>query len=162
MSHAPERASSAGGIRAEDADAQRLAERVVAAMMRADALSQWLGIEILEVAPRRCTCRMTVRPEMVNGFGVAHGGIAFSLADSAFAFACNTHGHVTVSIENSVTYPGPVHPGDVLTARAREEAASNRLGYYGVEVRNQRGEVVALFRGTAFRTSRPHQVDETG
>ena len=140
---------------AEPSDEQRLAERVVSTMMRADAMSQWLGIEILEVAPRRCTCRLTVRDDMVNGFGVAHGGIAFSLADSAFAFACNTHGHITVSIENSVTYPAPIRPGDVLTAAAAEEAASNRLGYYRVEVRNQHDEIVALFRGTAFKTNRP-------
>lgn len=138
-------------------DEQRLAERVVTAMMSRDAFSQWLGIEILEIAPRRSTCRLTVRDDMVNGFGVTHGGITFSLADSAFAFACNTHGTVTVSIENSVTYPAPVHVGDVLTAVAREDAASGRLGYYSAEVRNQRGEVVALFRGTAFKTSREHE-----
>lgn len=137
---------------------QRLAERVVQAMMSRDAFSQWLGIEVLEVAPRRSVCRLTVRAEMVNGFGVTHGGIAFSLADSAFAFACNTPGTVTVSIENSVTYPAPVHVGDTLTAVAREDAASGRLSYYGAEVRNQRGEVVALFRGTAFKTTREHDV----
>jgi acyl-CoA thioesterase len=139
---------------------QRLAELVVATMMRHDAMSQWLGIKILEVAPRRCVCRLTVRKEMVNGFSVAHGGVAFSLADSAFAFACNTHGQVTVSIENSVTYPAPVYAGDVLTATATEEAASNRLSYYRVDVRNQHGEIVALFRGTAFRTNRPIDVTE--
>ena len=99
---------------------------------------------------------MRVRQEMVNGFGVAHGGIVFSLADSAFAFACNTHGAVTVSIENAITYPAPIRPGDVLTAEAREEAASRRIGYYAVEVRNQEGTMVALFRGTAYRTDRPH------
>ncbi|MGQ0649971.1 MAG: hydroxyphenylacetyl-CoA thioesterase PaaI [Gemmatimonadaceae bacterium] len=135
---------------------QRQAERVVAHMMQHDALSQWLGLEIVSVEPRRATCRMTVRPEMVNGFGVAHGGVVFSLADSAFAFACNTHGRVTVSIENSITYPAAIHPGDVLTAIAEEEAASNRLGYYRVEVRNQTSQVVALFRGTAYQTSRLH------
>ena len=97
---------------------------------------------------------MTVREEMVNGFGVAHGGIVFSLADSAFAFACNTHGKVTVSIENSITYPAPIRPGDVLTAVAREDASSGRLSYYSAEVRNQRNEVVALFRGTAYKTER--------
>src|SRR5689334_10452457 len=105
-------------------DEQWLAERVVRAMMARDTFSQWLGIEVLEIAPRRSTCRMLVRDEMVNGFGVTHGGIAFSLADSAFAFACNTGGKVTVSIENSVTYPAPIHSGDVLTAVAREDAAS--------------------------------------
>ena len=140
----------------DDRDAQRLAERVVGAMVASDAFSRWLGIEVIEIAPRRSTCRLTVREEMVNGFGVTHGGIAFSLADSAFAFACNTHGAVTVSIENSITYPAPVAVGDVLTAVAREDAASGRLSYYSAEVRNQRDEIVALFRGTAFKTAKPH------
>ncbi len=137
-------------------DAQALAERIVAAMVERDAFSRWLGIEVLEVAPRRSTCRLTVRDDMVNGFGVTHGGIAFSLADSAFAFACNTNGNVTVSIENAITYPAPIQVNDVLTAVAREDAASRRLGYYSAVVANQRGEVVALFRGTAFRTEREH------
>jgi acyl-CoA thioesterase len=141
-----------------DADEQRLAERVVGAMIERDAFSRWLGIEVLEIGPRRSTCRLIVREEMVNGFGVTHGGIAFSLADSAFAFACNTHGNVTVSIENSITYPAPVAPGDVLTASATEDAASGKLSYYRAEVRNQRDEIVALFRGTAFKTARTHAV----
>ena len=128
-------------------------------MMASDAFSQWLGIEVLEVAPRRSTCRLTVRQEMVNGLGVTHGGVAFSLADSAFAFACNTHGKLTVSIDNSITYPSPIHVGDVLTAVAQEEASSGRLGYYRADVTNQRGEVVALFRGTAFKTGRDHFTD---
>lgn len=139
-----------------DSEEQRLAERVVKAMVARDAFSQWLGIEVLDIGPHRSTCRLTVRDEMVNGFGVTHGGIAFSLADSAFAFACNTQGTVTVSIENSVTYPAPIHVGDVLTAVAKEDAASSRLGYYSAEVTNQRGEVVALFRGTAFKTTKQH------
>jgi acyl-CoA thioesterase len=139
-------------------DEQTLAEQVVASMMASDAFSQWLGIEIIEVAPRRSTCRMTVRDEMVNGLGVTHGGIVFSLADSAFAFACNTHGKVTVSVDNSIAYPAPIRGGDVLIAVAQEEASSGRLSYYRAEVTNQRGEVVALFRGTAFKTSREHAV----
>lgn len=138
-------------------DDQELAERIVASMVASDAFSRWLGIEVLEVAPRRSTCRLTVRHDMVNGVGVTHGGVAFSLADSAFAFACNTHGKVTVSIENSITYPAAIHEGDVLTAVAQEEASSGRLGYYRADVTNQRGEVVALFRGTAFRTQREHE-----
>ena len=140
----------------DDSEAQRLAERVVGAMVASDAFSRWLGIEVIEIAPRRSACRLTVREEMVNGFGVTHGGIVFSLADSAFAFACNTHGMVTVSIENSITYPAPIAVGDVLTAVAKEDAASGRLSYYSAEVRNQRDEIVALFRGTAFKTAKPH------
>ncbi len=133
---------------------QRHADDVVRAMLQKDNFSRWLGIEVIELTESASTCRMTVREEMVNAFGVAHGAIAFALADSAFAFACNTSGTVTVAIENSIAYPAPVYPGDVLTAVASEEASSRRLGYYRAEVRNQRNELVALFRGTAFRTGR--------
>jgi acyl-CoA thioesterase len=141
-------------------DAQRLAERVVSAMMERDAFSQWLGLEVVHVAPNAATVRMTVRPEMVNGFGVCHGGIAFSLADSALAFASNTHGRVTVSIENSIRYPAPIAPGDVLTATAVEETSGRRLAFFNVTVRNEAGDVVGLFRGTVYRTSRDHFQDE--
>lgn len=145
----------------KDASAQqKLAERVVSGMLRHDEFTRWLGIEVLKVAQEFCECRMVVRAEMTNGFGVAHGGIVFSLADSAFAFACNTHGRVTVSIENSITYPLAINPGDVLTAVATRDAGSNRLSYYRVDVRNQVGQTVGLFRGTAYITSRPHSNDD--
>jgi acyl-CoA thioesterase len=93
---------------------------------------------------------------MVNGFGVAHGGIAFSFADSAFAFACNTQGRIAMSIENAISYPAPIRPGDVLVSDAHEEAGSGRLGFYSVRVTNQKEETVALFRGIAYRTSEEH------
>ena len=135
-------------------DEQRLAERVVSAMMAKDAFSQWLGIEVLDVRPSGATVRMEVRPEMQNGFGVCHGAIPFALADSALAFASNTHGNITLSIENSITYPKPIAVGDVLVATADEESATKRLAFYRVSV--QRGtEVVALFRGTVYRTNQP-------
>ena len=137
-------------------DEQRRGEQIVEAMLARDEFSRWLGLEVTELAPGRCICRLTVRDDMVNGFGVAHGGVAFSLADSAFAFACNTHGRITMSIENSITYPAPIRPGDVLTATAGMETESNRLGFYRALVVNQRGETVALFRGTAFKTSQEH------
>ena len=143
------------------AEAQELAERVVARMMAHDEFSRWLGIEITSVAPNAATVRMTVRPEMVNGFGVCHGGIAFSLADSALAFASNTHGRLTVSIENSIRYPASIVPGDVLTATAVELSASRRLAYFDVTVRKDTGDVVALFTGTVYRTSRDHFENET-
>lgn len=138
-------------------DEQALAERVVRGMLAKDAFSKWLGIETVEIAPRRAVVRMTVRPEMVNGFGVGHGGIAYSLADSALAFACNTHGSVTVAIENSISYPLAVRVGDVLTATADEESATSRLGFYRVTVRNQNEELVATFRGTVYKTRREHE-----
>ncbi len=131
-------------------------EQIVAGMAAKDEFSRWLELEITEIGPARCVCRMVVRQEMVNGFGVAHGGIVFSIADSAFAFACNTQGRIAMSIENSITYPMPVHPGDQLTAVASEETASRRLGFYRVDVTNQRHETVALFRGTAYKTSQEH------
>ena len=136
-----------------------LAERVVAQMMRDDAFSQWLGIDVVEVAPAACTVRMTVRPEMTNGFGVCHGGVTFALADSALAFASNTHGRVTVSIHNAIRYPAAVRPGDVLTAACVREGGSNRLAYYRVHVTRQDGAVVALFDGTVYATDRPHFPD---
>jgi acyl-CoA thioesterase len=135
-------------------DEQSLAERVVSAMMAKDAFSQWLGLELLDVRPNGATVRMEVRPEMQNGFGVCHGAIPFALADSALAFASNTHGNVTVSIENSITYPKAIAVGDVLVATAREESSSRRLAFFRVAV--ERGtEVVALFRGTVYKTGQP-------
>jgi len=144
-----------------DGSAQALAERAVARMLEHDEFSRWLGLEVMHLAPNAATVRMTVRPEMVNGFGVCHGGIAFSLADSALAFASNTHGRLTVSIENSIRYPAAIMPGDVLTASAVELSASRRLAYFDVTVRKCDGEVVALFNGTVYRTSRDLFADET-
>lgn len=146
---------------AETEREQALAEQVVSAMMERDAFSQWLGITVLAVRPRGARVSMTVRAEMVNGFGVSHGGIVYSLADSALAFASNSHGRVTVSIENSITYPLPVHVGDELTAVAEEESASNRLGYYRVTVRRSDGSIVALFRGTVYKTKADYLAQET-
>ena len=133
-----------------------LAERVVAEMMVKDAFSQWLGVVIVDIRPRRAVVRMTVREEMVNGFGVCHGGIAFSLADSALAFASNTHGRVTVSIENTITYPKVIAIGDTLTATAKEENSTSRLGFYKVTVRRSDDTIVALFKGTVYKTQKPH------
>ena len=135
-------------------DPRARARRLVEAMLATDAFSAWLGLELVEVRPGGCTVRMTVRPEMANGFGVCHGGVTFALADSALAFASNTHGTVTVSIENSMTYPAAARIGDVLTATAEEEASSARLAYYRVVVRTQDETTVALFRGTVYRTQK--------
>ncbi len=137
-------------------DPQRRAEQIVQGMLDRDSFSRWLGVEVVELGPGRCRCRMRVRPEMVNGFGVAHGGIAYSLADSALAFASNTQGRIALSIENGISYPASVRPGDQLTASASEETATNRLAFYQVRVINQREETVAIFRGTVYRTNEEH------
>ena len=128
----------------------------VAAMLERDAFSRWLGIDLVAARPGHCTLRMHVRADMMNGFGVSHGGVAYSLADSAMAFACNAGTHVTVAVDNQMTYPAAVHENDELIATADEEAAPGRLGFYRATVRNQHGTVVALFRGTVYRTGRPH------
>jgi acyl-CoA thioesterase len=135
---------------------QALAEAIVQRMIERDEFSRWLGITVIDIAPRASTCRLTVRPEMVNGFGVCHGGVTYTLADSALAFACNTHGRVTMAIENNIGYPAGVAVGDVLTAVAVEDSATNRLGFYSVKVTNQSGAVVAMFRGTVYRTRTEH------
>ena len=134
---------------------QERAESLVARMVRDDGFSAWLGLEIVSLSPGQCTTRLTVRREMLNGFGVAHGGIAYSLADSALAFASNTHGTITVSIDNAISYPAPVHEGDVLTATAELESESRRLAFYRVRVVNQSETAVAIFRGTVYRTKMP-------
>ena len=140
---------------------QRLAERVTEGMLAHDAFSRWMGLEVVAIAPGRCTVRMRVRDDMLNGFGVCHGGITYSLADSALAFASNTHGRVTMSIDNAMSYPAAVRAGDVLTATAEEERATGRLAFFTARVTNQDDTTVALFRGTVYRTSRPHAgVDE--
>jgi len=139
-------------------EADELARRVVARMMGEDAFSQWLGIQVLEVLPGACSLRMVVRPEMNNGFRITHGGIAYCVADSALAFASNSHGIHAVSIETSISHIKPVHAGDVLTATAEELSRGNRVAVYQVAVRNGKGEVAALFKGTVFRTGKPWEV----
>lgn len=123
-------------------------------MLEHDAFSQWLGITVVALAPGSCELRMAVREEMDNGFRITHGGIAYALADSALAFASNSHGSHAVSIETSISHVKPVRGGDVLTARAEELSRSNRIGVYQVKVANQHGEDVALFKGTVYRTGK--------
>ncbi len=138
-----------------------IAQQVVAGMLARDEFSRWLGIELVELAAGRCTLRMRVRGDMVNGFGVAHGGIAFSLADSAMAFACNDSTNVTVAVENSIAYPAAIRVDDELVATAEQESSSRKLAFYRVTVRREESEVVALFRGTVYRTAQQHSIEAT-
>ncbi len=119
-----------------------------------DAFSQWLGIEILKVEAGEAVLQMTVRTEMTNGFNIAHGGITYSFADSAFAFASNSQGRKAVSVETSISHIAPVQVGDVLTATAKEEHLSNKIGVYHIHIINQDDKKVALFKGTVYRTSK--------
>lgn len=126
-------------------------EDVFHRMFDQDAFSKWMGMELIAVGPGACTLRMRVRAEMLNGFGVAHGGITFSLADSAFAFACNSHGRHAVSIHCTVEHVAPVREGDVLTAEATEEHLGNQVSNYAIRVTKADGTAVAFFRGVAYR-----------
>jgi acyl-CoA thioesterase len=120
-------------------------------MMANDHFSRWLGIELVEIGPGTCTLQMTVRREMLNGFGIAHGGISFSLADSAFAFACNSHGRHAVSIHCTIEHVQAVKMGDVLLAKATEERLGNSISNYAINVLKEGGEPVAFFRGVSYR-----------
>jgi acyl-CoA thioesterase len=139
--------------------AQALAERVAEGMYSRDRASQGLGMKIGSVAPGRAEMTMTVRPDMLNGHAICHGGFIFALADSAFAFACNSYNLTTVASGCSIDYMAPAREGDVLTAHARERSVSGRTGVYDIEVTNQRGETIALFRGKSYRI-KGHVIEE--
>jgi acyl-CoA thioesterase len=134
------------------------AQKVVDAMYGNDAYSQWMGMERLEEGPGFCKLRMRVRVEMTNGFDIAHGGITFALADSALAFASNAHGRKSVSVETSISHTRPVRTDDLLTAVAEEKNLTNRIGIYEIRVTNQEDELVALFKGTVYRTDKEWEV----
>lgn len=140
-------------------DKQKKALKVVEKMMAEDAFSQWLGIEVVDIKPGYAKLEMKVRPEMVNGFNVTHGGIAFSLADSALAFASNSYGRVAVAMENNISFTKKVMPGDLLTATTEELSLGRRIAVYNITITNQDEEKVALFRGTVFRTKQKHFED---
>lgn len=131
-----------------------LATKVVNHLMENDLFSQWLGIEVLEVSEGYSKIKMTVRKEMINGFGIVHGGVAFSIADSAFAFACNNRNNLSVALDTSINFIKPVHVDDVLTAEAKELHNGRSTGLYHITITNQHGHVVALFKGTCFRTGK--------
>jgi acyl-CoA thioesterase len=130
----------------------QLANKVVSHMMQHDLFSQWLGIEVKEIKEGYSNIQMTVRSEMINGFGIVHGGVAFSLADSAFAFACNNRNVLSVALDTAINFLKPVHVGDVLTAETKELHNGKSTGLYHISITNQNGHVVAVFKGTCFRT----------
>lgn len=129
-------------------------QQVVDKMMRDDLFSQWLGIEMIEVSQGYAKIKMTLRHEMINGLGTIHGGIAFSLADSAFAFACNNRNNFSVALDTSINFTKATRPGDVLVAEAKELHNGRSTGLYHITVTNQHGVAVAHFKGTCFRTGK--------
>ena len=127
-------------------------QKIIKKMFDQDAFSQWLGIEIIEVKDGYCELKMTVRKEMLNGFQIAHGGIAYSLADSALAFASNSHGRKSLSVETSISHTVSVKKDDVLIAMTEELSLSDNIGVYLISITNQKKQEVAHFKGTVYRT----------
>jgi acyl-CoA thioesterase len=132
------------------------AEVVLHRMIKKDTFSQWLGLEIDEVGDGYCRLHFQVRADMLNGFDILHGGVTYSAADSAFAFACNSHGRLSVALSTAMDYLEAGHLGDTLYVEAKEESLKNKVSVYNIRITNQHGVLVALFKGTAYRTSKEH------
>ena len=127
---------------------------IVKHMLHTDAFSQWLGVDIVEIKEGYSKIKMKVREEMMNGLNVIHGGIAFSLADSAFAFACNSRNNLSLALETSISFLKPVFIDDELTAEAKEIRNGKSTGVYMVDITNQHNQLIGLFKGTCFRTGK--------
>ncbi len=123
-------------------------------MLNNDAMSQWLGIKLVKIEKGNVSISMVVKKEMTNGFGIAHGGITYSLSDSCLAFSANTHGIHSVSIETSISHLKPVNVGDVLTTKTTEISLTKRVGVYQIEVFNQNNHLVSTLKGTMYRTGK--------
>ena len=132
-------------------------EDVLKQMTSHDHFTKWLGLEIEQIGAGSCTLHYTIRREMLNGFGSIHGGVIFSAADSAFAFACNSYGQVSVALEVSISFTRPALEGDVLHVEAKEIHLGNKTGLYEVRTTNSKGELVALFKGTSYKTGKSLQ-----
>src|ERR1700704_5909359 len=135
-------------------NSDELARNVVNHMMENDFFSQWMQVEVIEVKEGYSKIKMTIRKEMVNGFGIVHGGLPFSLADSAFAFACNNRNNLSVALDVTITFTKAVNVNDELIAEAKEFHNGRSTGVYIITVTNQKNEQVALFKGTCFRTGK--------
>jgi len=134
---------------------QTIATRSAAAMIKGDHAAAMLGIKLESVSPGFAQMSMVVREDMLNGHGICHGGIIFALADTAFAYACNSRNEKTVALSCVINYSASAALADVLKAVARERSLSRRTGVYDVEIQNQRAETIAFFRGTSYKTSAP-------
>ena len=128
-------------------------KEIVNKMFQNDFFSQWLGITVESIEEGTCTLSMTIRKEMLNGFAIAHGGITYSLADSALAFASNSHGRQSVSIDTSINHIETLKESDTIVAVAKQEALKNKFGFYTIEIKKE-NTVVALFKGTVFRSDK--------
>jgi len=128
-----------------------LAEKIIDSILSNDPYCQWLGIETLQIEAGYSKIKMKIRPEMLNGLGVVHGGILFSLADSAFGFACNNRNNKSLALETSINFLKPVYSGDELVAETKEFHNGSSTGLYQVSIYNQHHVTVALFKGTCLK-----------
>lgn len=128
-------------------------QEIVNEMFENDAFSKWLGISVDEISAGKCVLSMTIREEMTNGFGIAHGSITYALADSALAFASNSHGRQSVSVDTSINHIETLRTGDTIIAVASENALKNKFGFYTVQITKE-DKVVALFKGTVYRSDK--------
>jgi acyl-CoA thioesterase len=129
-------------------------DEIVNKMLNNDAMSKWLGIETVSINKGNVVIKMTVRQEMTNGFGIAHGGINYSLSDSSLAFSANSHGIQAVSVETSISHLKPVNVGDILTTSVKEISLTKRIGVYHINVTNQNNELVSTMKGTMYRNGK--------
>ena len=143
------------------ADARTLAERIAESMYARDTATQALGIRIAHIGPGFSELAMAVRADMLNGHEICHGGFIFTLADSSFAYACNSYNLNTVASGCAIDFLAPAREGDVLVAVAQERSISGRTGVYDIEVKSEAGVKIALFRGKSYRI-KGHVVDEQG
>lgn len=143
-------------------EGQKSAEAIVNEMYRQDAFSQWLGIRIVSVSAGGCELQMQVTESMCNGFGIAHGSIAFALADSCCSFSVNAHGRKCLSVETSINQFKAIQKGDALTCSSHEESLGKKLGVYTAEVYNADGVKVAIFKGIYYRSDKRWFEDEAG
>lgn len=129
-------------------------ERIIQTLLKEDWFSDWLGIEVLAIKEGYCKVKMSIRKEMMNGFGITHGGITYSLGDTCLALASNSYGRQSLSVETSISHTKSTNIGDTLYAEAEELSLSNRIGIYSITITNQHDEKVAFFRGSVYRTSK--------
>ncbi len=137
-------------------DSIKTPQEILSIMMDKDYFSQWLGLEFISVSHGHCQLKFKVKKEMLNGFHSIHGGILFSAADSAFAFACNSYGYANVALECSISYARPAFEGQVLTLTAKEINRGKTTGIYEVSIKNEEDKLVALFKGISFNKQQQH------
>jgi len=133
-------------------------QAIIQGLYKKDRFSKWLDINITEISAGQCTCSMVVREEMLNGFGILHGGVTFAMADSVLAFAANSYGRLSVALRGSISFVRQVRVGELLVAKAKEEYIGSRTGLYRIDINNEKGETVAFFDGTVYRTNQ--QINE--